>query len=544
VSTLLLSPRRWTLRARLIAAVVALLAVVCLVVGGVVTLSLRGFLYERLDKQVSDVTSRANFRYDGNDGPQHPRSDDGPRADQLGFLRAPGLPPGTVGAHIKGGAVDSAGRLEPGPQNQDPVPLSTAQDAAFLGLPTDGTVVTHTIPGLGEYRLAAQTAPDGDVIVAGLSVQSVNDTVTRLVLVELIVAGSGLVVAGVVGSVLVRRNLEPLQRVATTATRVSSLPLDRGDVVLAERVPDADADPRTEVGQVTLAINRMLGHVSGALVARQASETRVRQFVADASHELRTPLASIRGYAELTRRTGQPLPDDIRYAMSRIESEGARMTRLVEDLLLLARLDSGRPVERAPVDITRLVLDAVSDAAVAGPRHKWRLDLADEPVIVIGDDQRLHQVIANLLANARTHTPGGTTVLLSLERESDGVALRVSDDGPGIPTELQPEVFEGFARGDGSRARATGSTGLGLAIVEAVAHAHGGWVSVESRPGRTVFCVWLPMSDGEPDIELGVAEPSGAVLAGTAAEHRPAVERPGDTPAKPQVAHSLDSLTI
>jgi two-component system OmpR family sensor kinase len=485
VSSLLLSPRRWTLRARLITAVVALLAVVCLVVGGVVTLSLCGFLYERLDKQVSDVTSRANFRYDGDDGPQRPRS------DQLGFLRAPGLPPGTVGAHIRNGAV-TAGRLEPGPQNQDPVALSTAQDTAFLGLPTDGTVVTRTIPGLGDYRLSAQTAPDGDVIVAGLSVQSVNDTITRLVLVELVVAGSGLVVAGVVGSVLVRRNLEPLERVATTATRVSSLPLDRGDVVLAERVPD-DADPRTEVGQVTLAINRMLGHVSAALVARQASETRVRQFVADASHELRTPLASIRGYAEFAQLSGgTQLPDDVAHALGRVRSQTERMSELVDDLLLLARLDAGRPLDAEPVDLTRLVVDAVGDAHAAGPDHVWHLELPDEPLEVVGDEFRLHQVIGNLLANARSHTPAGTTVTVSLGADAGIVVLRVVDDGPGIPPALLPDVFERFARGESSRVRGAGSTGLGLAIVGAVVEAHRGTVHVESRPGRTAFEVRLP----------------------------------------------------
>jgi two-component system OmpR family sensor kinase len=491
VSTLLLSPQRWTLRARLIAAVVALLAVVCLVVGGVVTLSLRGFLYERLDKQVSDVTSRANFRYDGDHGPQHPRPGEG--VGGLNILRAPGLPPGTVGAHIKNGVVDYAGRLEPGPQNQDPVPLSTAQEAAFLGVPTDGIVVTRAILGLGEYRLAAQTAPDGDVIVAGLSVQTVNDTITRLVLVELIVAGSGLVVAGVVGSVLVRRNLEPLERVATTATRVSSLPLDRGDVVLAERVPAADADPRTEVGQVTLAFNRMLGHVSAALVSRQASETRVRQFVADASHELRTPLASIRGYAEFAQLSGgSELPDDVAHALGRMRSQTERMSGLVDDLLLLARLDAGRPLDAEPVDLTRLVVDAVGDAHAAGPDHVWRLELPDEPLEVVGDDSRLHQVVGNLLANARSHTPPGTTVTVSLATDGGAAVLSVVDDGPGIPPVLLPDVFERFARGESSRVRGAGSTGLGLAIVAAVVEAHRGTVRVESRPGRTAFEVRLP----------------------------------------------------
>jgi two-component system OmpR family sensor kinase len=191
---------------------------------------------------------------------------------------------------------------------------------------------------------------------------------------------------------------------------VSALPLARGEVSLPERVPDAD--PRTEVGQVGAALNRMLDHVAAALETRHASETQLRQFVADASHELRTPLAAITGYTELVGRA--ELPADAAYSVARISSQAERMTTLVEDLLLLARLDAGRPLERAPVDLTRLVLDAVDDARVAGPDHRWALALPSEPVVVTGDALRLTQVITNLLANARTHTPAGTTVTVTL----------------------------------------------------------------------------------------------------------------------------------
>jgi two-component system OmpR family sensor kinase len=494
VTPRLLSPRRWTLRARLIGTVVALLAVVCLVVGGAVTLSLRGFLYERLDKQVTDVTTRAFGRYDDDHGPAFRGGDDVPQGiQQLGFLNAPGVPPGTVGAH-----VDAQGRVTAAIVQSSGIRLVSGLSSTFRDIPANGTVLTRTIPGLGEYRLAAHRAPDGDVVVAGLPIQGVEDTVARIVLVEMIVAGSGLVVAGVVGSVLVRRTLEPLQRVATTATRVSSLPLDRGDVVLHERVPDDHADPNTEVGQVTLAMNRMLGHISGALVARQASETRVRQFVADASHELRTPLASIRGYAEYAQLSGgSALPEDVEHALGRVRSQTERMSELVDDLLLLARLDAGRPLDAEPVDLTRLVVDAVGDAHAAGPDHVWHLELPDEPVEVVGDDSRLHQVIGNLLANARSHTPPGTTVTVSLGAPEAGAAvLSVVDDGPGIPPALLPDVFERFARGESSRVRGAGSTGLGLAIVAAVVQAHGGSVRVESRPGRTAFEVRLPVAPG------------------------------------------------
>jgi two-component system OmpR family sensor kinase len=237
----------------------------------------------------------------------------------------------------------------------------------------------------------------------------------------------------------------------------------------------------------------MLGHIANALAVRHASEMRVRKFVADASHELRTPLAAIRGYAELTRRSGDKVPPDIARAMDRVESESIRMTALVEDLLLLARLDAGRPLRRQPVDMTQLAVDSVSDAHVAGPDHKWRITVPDIPVIIPGDEPRLRQVLANLLANARTHTPAGTTVVVAIAEAGDHeVQLSVTDDGPGIPPQLLPEVFERFARGDSSRSRAAGSTGLGLSIVAAVVSAHRGNVMVTSRPGHTEFAVRLP----------------------------------------------------
>src|SRR5262249_46973424 len=263
-----------------------------------------------------------------------------------------------------------------------------------------------------------------------------------------------LVVAGWAGALIVRGTLRPLRRVAATATRVSELRLDRGEVQLAQRVPERDTDPNTEVGQVGNALNRMLDHVGSALEARHASEMQVRQFVADASHELRPPLAAIRGYAELSRRSRAPISGEIAHVLGRVESEAKRMTGLVEDLLLLARLDAGRPLAHDPVDLTMLVVDAVSDAHAAGPRPFWQLDLREEPVTVVGDQQRLHQVLANLLANARTHTPEGTTVTVAVSATTDFAVLQVIDFGPGIPEELQPHIFERFARGDSSRSRA------------------------------------------------------------------------------------------
>jgi two-component system OmpR family sensor kinase len=309
-----------------------------------------------------------------------------------------------------------------------------------------------------------------------------------------VVAAIALIGATAAGVWIIRRQLAPLARVSAAAREVADLELDRGEVRLPTPIVTVDpASAHTEVGRLGTSLNRMLDRIAGALSARQASETRVRRFVADASHELRTPLAAIRGYTELAQRHSDALPGDVAHAMNRVESETARMTRLVEDMLLLARLDEGRPLEREPVDLSRLVVDAVSDAHAAGPGHVWSLDLPAEPVVVDGDEARLHQVVANLLANARVHTPPGTSVTTSLAVGADGGAvLTVTDDGPGIPPGLQPEVFERFARGDTSRSRRDGSTGLGLAIVAAVVKAHDGSVVVDSAPGRTGFTVTLP----------------------------------------------------
>ncbi|HEY0699561.1 MAG TPA: HAMP domain-containing sensor histidine kinase, partial [Micromonospora sp.] len=303
--------------------------------------------------------------------------------------------------------------------------------------------------------------------------------------------------------------LRPLSTVSAAARQVADLELDRGEVRLPTPIVRVDpASAHTEIGQLGSALNRMLDRISGALSARHASEMRVRQFVADASHELRTPLAAIRGYTELAQRKQDGLPDDVAHAMNRVESETERMTHLVEDMLLLARLDTGRPLQREQVDVTRLVVDAASDAHIAGPDHTWALDLPEEPVVIRGDEARLHQVLANLLANAGTHTPAGTRVTVGVANAGDTAVLRVADDGPGIPDTLLPHVFERFARGDSSRSRAAGSTGLGLSIVHAVVTAHSGTVAVRSRPGRTEFTVRLPGSAGSP-ADTGERDVSG-----------------------------------
>ncbi len=474
----------WSLQRRLVVGILALLAVVSVVIGGASTLFLRQNLLSRVDQQVAaSIGFSANDNFGG--GPADAgQGNVGPRRfGSLLLFSTDGTSSDTTSA---GAAVG---------ENGVAVSLSAAQRATLLAIPDTGRAVqTVDIGGsLGSYVVAAATRSDGSRVVIGQSMAEVNNTTNTLLLIFGLITLFALLAAGIAGSAVVRVALRPLGRVAATATRVSELELAKGEVTLADRVPASDTDPRTEVGQVGAALNRLLGHVEGALVARQASEDKVRQFVADASHELRTPLASIRGYSELTRRGGYELPDDVVRSLGRIESESIRMTSLVEDLLLLARLDAGRELVLGEVDLVPLVVDAVSDAHAAAPDHDWQLSTPESAVLVTGDRGRLHQVIANVLANARTHTPAGTHVVTALAVDGDDAVISITDDGPGISPGLLPVLFERFARGDGSRSRATGSTGLGLAIVAAVVEAHAGAVSVESEPGRTRFMVRVPL---------------------------------------------------
>ncbi|TBN55492.1 HAMP domain-containing histidine kinase [Glaciihabitans arcticus] len=475
-----------TLRTRLLLGILGLLAAVSIIVGTVSVATLDSSLRARLDSQLISATSRTQGVIDGPGG-----GPGGGRPEPTDFLKIAGLPPSTIGGYLRGGVLN----VRVLGDDLETTQLTTAQQQVLLGLSTDSEPQTLDLGGdLGEYRFRiAEGDGRGGQLVIGLPLNDVRATVLQLILVILLVTVLGLLAAFFAGRAIVRVALRPLERVAATATAVSELPLERGEVALAPRVPDEDADPSTEVGQVGAAFNRMLGHVASALTAREASERKVRTFVADASHELRTPLASIRGYAELTRRGGHDLPADVAHALARVESESIRMTGLVDDLLLLARLDDGRSLESHPVDLTALLADAVSDAHAAGQEHEWILELPDQPITVEGDAVRLHQVVANLLTNARVHTPAGTRVVASLESSGGRAIIRVRDDGPGIDEKVRETVFERFSRGDGSRSRAAGSTGLGLAIAAAIVEAHGGTVSVDSEPGGTTFVVELPI---------------------------------------------------
>ncbi|MCU1586257.1 MAG: two-component sensor histidine kinase [Microbacteriaceae bacterium] len=494
---------RWSLRKRLVLAVVGLLAAVAIVIGTVSVLALSTFLTQRLDDQLTAATGRSQGAF----------SFGQPSAlSQDQFLAAVARQaPGTLIAVVLNGTVYGGVKGQVG----ELAPLSRAQQDTILSVSSKSGPNTVSLTSLGNYRVKSNHFSNTDLIT-GLPLGDMQATLLQLSLVIATVTAVGLVGIAFAGAGIVRVALRPLERVVATTTRVAELPLDRGEVALAERVPDEDADPRTEVGQVGSAINRMLGHIAAALTARQESENKVRQFVADASHELRTPLASIRGYAELSRRGNHDLPDDVTYSIRRVESEATRMTSLVEDLLLLARLDEGRDLESKPIDLSRLLIDVVSDAHAAGPDHEWALDVPEEPVIIPGDDARLHQVFANLLANARVHTPAGSSVVVALGMEEDFAVVTVTDDGPGVPDEVKPVMFERFARADSSRSRAAGSTGLGLAIVTAVIQGHDGMVAVESEPGRTQFRVALPLETGA--VARGEIEAPSAPAEGPVAE--------------------------
>ncbi|MEW9529761.1 sensor histidine kinase [Microbispora sp. NPDC049125] len=470
-----------TLRARLVAGMLVLLALACAAVGVACSLMLERFLVDGLDQQLSMSVGRFA------ESLEHHK--DGDENEEYGDSR--GQAPGTLGVRLVAGEVMQSAVVGSAGAGVRPPDRDVALVAA---VPQDRRGYTLVLPSLGPYRIMAIAGRDGDVLLTGLPLQGIRSTVRRLQLAEVAVFAVVMVVTGIAGTVWVRLSLRPLERVAATARRVARLPLADGEVALPDRVPDED--PRSEVGQVGEAFNRMLGHVGDALASRHASEQRMRTFAADAGHELRTPLATVRAHVELARRDPGETSADVRHALGRIEAESARMGKLVDDLLLLTRLDAGRPLAREETDLTRLVIDATGDARVSAPGHRWRLELPEEPVTMAGDADRVYQVVVNLLGNAVAHTPPGTTVTVAVrEPGPGGVELTVADDGPGIPPEVQGEIFERFVRADRARSRASGGSGLGLAIVRAVVAAHGGTVDVDSSPGRTVFRVLFPRDE-------------------------------------------------
>ena len=347
------------------------------------------------------------------------------------------------------------------------------------------------------YRVLATSGDDGTTLFVAFPTTELDQTLHRLVGIELVAAAAVLLFLALLTLAVVRLGLAPLERIAVTAGDIAG-----GD--LSRRVEPAEPD--TEIGRLGLALNAMLSQIETAFAERAASEDRLRRFVADASHELRTPLTAIRGYAELFRRGAAERPEDLARAMRRIEDEAVRMGLLVDDLLLLARLDQGRPLERAPVDLVTVAGDALADLSAIDPGRPVTYE-HPETLVVSGDEARLRQVAGNLLANARVHTPEGTAVHVRVRAYDGQAILEVADEGPGLPAGEEGLVFERFYRADAARARtgpgpsgATGGTGLGLSIVAAIVAAHGGSVHAGAPPsGRgAYFLVALPIAEGEP----------------------------------------------
>ena len=447
-----------------------------IVIGIAASFAVGRALLDSLDEELTDTSRRLAVSLEG-PGP--------------GQLNRPGFDVGTVVAlisptEVSGAFIDADGNL----QALKPDQAGSLASVQWVAGEPENVLLDNR----GGYRALLVAKIEGTQIVVGLPLREIRTTIARLNIVIIAVVVIVVLVAASIGAFLVRYALKPLDRLTETASAVTKQPLDRGDVRLALRVPPQYTNTESEVGQVGAALNLMLDHVDGAFQSRFESEEKMRQFVADASHELRTPLASIRGYAELTKRGGEKLSKDMKQAVDRIESESIRMTSLVEDLLLLARFDEGHALQMESVDLAQIVRDALSDAYVTSPEHEWGAEGVEEPVLITGDGSAIHQVVVNLLANARVHTPPGTSVEVRVKQSSDKTVVQVEDSGPGIPREARKKLFERFARGVSSRARLAGSTGLGLSFVYTIVKAHGGSVGLTSKPGKTVFTVTLPVS--------------------------------------------------
>lgn len=482
----LLNPGEWHLSTRLVVVMLALLTVICALVGMVAYTTLSVTANSQLDTAVQQASVRTAAYYTGSPTQRDP-------------LDARATSAGQLSAVLSDDVVHYAGILAADGTRQQ---LTVADATVMAALPSDGTLTDKTLT-LGDYRLQAQAVPNGSILITGLPRAATEQTLSTLVLSIVLVSLAGLMALGWAGTVIIRRSLRPLGQLSDTATQVSTLRLDAGEVALSARVPDAAARPGTEVGNVGSAFNAMLDNVSHALEARQHSETKLRRFVADASHELRTPLTAIRGYAELLSMT-EPLSDDGQTALGRVQDQSVRMSRLVEDLLTLARLDEAKQTSIGAseakrldaletVNVSPLVMETVSDLQVATPDHQWTFAVPDEPVETCAEAGALRQILLNLLSNAAKHTPAGTAVHASLTQTPGGwFHLEVTDNGPGIDPEFQRIIFDRFSRADQARTGTAGSTGLGLSIVQALVQALGGSVSVTSAPGNTSFIVRLP----------------------------------------------------
>jgi two-component system, OmpR family, sensor kinase len=459
---------RLPLRTRLVAGMVLLVAVGLAVAGVAATSALRDYQLTRVDEQLTQAATSPGLRHGGGSGHR------GPQARLPGELYRALLDTSGRVVGTSGTTADEGPRLPP----------LTSQEARELGL---SPFTVDAADGQGQWRVVAVPVADsgttGTLLLAS-DLGEVQRTVDRLIALQLLIGA--LVLAGVtgLGLVIVRSSLRGLVEVEEAASAVAAGQLDR-------RVPERDEG--TEVGKLAASFNRMVTHVQTAFAAREASEQRLRRFVADAGHELRTPLTSIRGFAELHRQGAVTEPADVARLLDRIEDEATRMGLLVEDLLALARLDEQRPLDLEDVDLAVLAADAVHDARAVQPGRPLTLDVPG-PVVVRGDEARLRQVLSNLVSNAIQHTPDDAAVGVRLRTEPGAAVVEVVDQGPGMAQEIASRVFERFYRADASRTRTSGGSGLGLAIVTSLVQAHGGRVELDTAPGRgATFRVRLPV---------------------------------------------------
>jgi two-component system OmpR family sensor kinase len=490
--------RRLPLRVTLVASMLALVAVALVVIGVAGSTLLQRYLLDRVDNQLRTSATTVIDR-----GMNDPTDS----TDRFGVLPA--------GGYYNSYTDDSGGFLRnpriayPADGPSPPLPKLPTITAAFAAKHAGHGFNVGSVSGSRHWRVLVLALPDGSGnVTVALGLDDVNNTVNRLIDIDLVVSAIVLALLAGLGYIVVRGSLRRLVEVERTAEAIAA-----GD--LSRRV--AVADDHTEVGRLGTSLNTMLGQIEGAFRAQErseqnarTSEERMRRFIADAGHELRTPLTSVRGFAELYRLGAVTDEADLSRVMKRIEDEASRMGLLVEDLLLLARLDQQRPLERKPVELLAIATDAVTDLHALHPERPVRLltDPVGEPPVVIGDEGRLRQVLGNLLGNAVTHTPQQTPVRVRVAAEGPFAVLEIGDDGPGMRPEDTARAFERFFRADPSRVRSSGGSGLGLSIVAALVAAHGGTVDARSAVGvGTTFTVRIPLAGAErptaPPVPVG-----------------------------------------
>lgn len=478
-----------------------MLGVACLIIGLSSFLTIKNSLESQVSERLDQTSHRAMI-FKPEDAPARNGSAggvDGASTQNVcetsassSPLNAPGQSAGTLTVCVNNGNVGFSGVLD---SSGDLQSLSEADVVQLKDVPVEVAAQKVDLE-VGNYLVEAHALPNQPqtVVVTGIPLKDMNNTLATLVAVMACGSLAVMVIAGLLGSWIIRRTMRPLERVSAVATGVAQADLESQVLSRADRVQPQDSNPRSEVGAVGFALNQMLGNVQSALQAREKTENQMRAFIADASHELRTPLAAIKGYSDLLRWT-ENLSDSGEQSVNRIESQTARMSRLVEDLLLLARLDEGKQPVFESVDLSEMLAESTFDMQVAAPDHRWTLTIPDDPVEVRGDRKQLQQVISNLLSNARKHTAEGTHVTTSLGFAEGGFAeVRISDNGEGIDPEFIDKIFDRFTRADVARSGDSGTTGLGLPIVRAIVEAHGGIIDVQSRPGETVFQVLLPLA--------------------------------------------------